>query len=210
MGTQRLPVVDGTAPPTTTESSATGGGPSTGDDLLGYSDSTILLMSPSSSTTAASSTTTSPSHPHLMIDQKLPLGNNKTPSVLNHDNLRIKSVLVRRYLKHNPLINCLLPLSCICAVVVIVYLLKDFPRHALAWIEERQEADSWTLVGWFMVLFVIVSFPVTVGYLVLLITSGYLFGFLQGLLVVVVGANFGVAVAHYVIKSLQNKLPVHK
>lgn len=147
------------------------------------------------------------------MDQKLQVvtsGSKKPSTVLNHDNLRIKSHFVRRYLKHNPLINCLLPLACICALVVIVYLLKDFPKHALAWIEQRQEANSWTLVCWFMALFVIVSFPVTVGYLVLLITSGYLFGFVRGLLVVVVGANFGVAVAHYVIKSLQNKLPVHK
>lgn len=143
----------------------------------------------------------SPSH-SLMVDKKA--------AVLSHDNLRIKSVFVRRYLKHNPLINCLLPLSCLCALVVLVYLLKDFPKHALHWIERRQEANSWTLVCWFMALFVVVSFPVTVGYLVLIITSGYLFGFFHGLLVVVVGANCGVAVAHYVIKRIQNKLPVHK
>lgn len=139
----------------------------------------------------------------------MPVGAEKKTSVLNHDNLRMKSLYVRRYLKHNPLINCLLPISCIGALVVIVYLLKDFPKHALQWIE-NQESNSWLLVFWFMVLFVVVSFPVTVGYLVLIITSGYLFGFFRGLLVVVMGANFGVLVAHCVIRSVQNKLPVHK
>lgn len=153
------------------------------------------------------------SHHHVHYCSKetlLPtnVGKNKS-TVLNHENLRIKSLYVRRYLKHNPFINCLLPLSCICVLIVIVYLLKDFPKHALHWIE-NQEANSWLLVFWFLVLFVVVSFPVTVGYLVLIITSGYLFGFIKGLLVVVMGANFGVAVAHYVIKGLQNKLPVHK
>lgn len=122
----------------------------------------------------------------------------------------MKSVFVRRYLKHNPLMNCLLAVCCIAVVIVLVFLLKDFPKHALAWIEQRQESNNWELVGCFMILFVLVSFPVFFGYLVLLISSGYLFGFLRGLLVVVVGANFGVAVAHYVIKSVQNKLPVHK
>ena len=149
-------------------------------------------------------------HPTVVLVDKERSPSKKPLTVLNHENLKMKSLFVRRYLKHNPLINCLLPLACICALVVIVYFLKDFPKHALAWLEQRQESNSWTLVSWFMVLFVVVSFPVTVGYLVLLITSGYLFGFFRGLLVVVTGANVGVAVAHYVIRSLQNKLPVHK
>lgn len=152
-----------------------------------------------------SSITPCSTHQEVQIE---PLGGKRT-SLLTQDNLHIKSQYVRRYLKYNPLLNCLLPLSCIVALVVLVFLLKDFPKHALQWIE-RQEADSWSMVLWFLVFFVIVSFPVTVGYLVLIITSGYLFGFFKGLLVVVVGANFGVAVAHYVIKSFQSKLPVHK
>lgn len=160
------------------------------------SSSTMVLISSASPSSLSGSTST------LSAASKSP--------VLNHENLRVKSHFVRRYLKHNPFLNCLLPISCICVLVVIVYLLKDFPKHALHWIERQEAGNSWILIGWFMAMFVVVSFPVTVGYLVLIITSGYLFGFFRGLLVVIVGANFGVAVAHYVIKSLQNKLPVHK
>lgn len=212
MGTQRLPAMEPATPSAAVTipvmmmtTTATGSSLEAADDLLFRGSSSTVEYSPtihSTSSSAPASQQNSPSHSLVMLDQP--------PTVLSHDNLRIKSVFVRRYLKHNPLINCLLPLACLCALVVIVYLLKDFPKHALNWIERRQEASSWTLICWFMVLFVVVSFPVTVGYLVLIITSGYLFGFFQGLLVVVVGANSGVAVAHYVIKSLQNKLPVHK
>lgn len=130
-------------------------------------------------------------------------------SILVHENLKTKSMFVKRYLKHNPFLNYLLPISCILVLLIIVYVFRDFPRKALQWIE-GQEANSWLLIGIFMLLFVVVSFPVTVGYLVLIITSGYLFGAIKGLLIVIIGANFGVAVAHYAIRSLQNKLPVHK
>lgn len=209
MGTQRIPQAaavpdDGTTTAYTMNAES--------PDEQTYSIST----SSTSSTVVLISAAPSPDRCSLPDDARTPepsshhhVPHSSKSTVLNHENLRIKSLYVRRYLKHNPFINCLLPLSCICVLIVIVYLLKDFPKHALHWIE-NQEANSWLLVFWFLVLFVIVSFPVTVGYLVLIITSGYLFGFIKGLLVVVMGANFGVAVAHYVIKGLQNKLPVHK
>ncbi|KPI97179.1 Transmembrane protein 64 [Papilio xuthus] len=54
------------------------------------------------------------------------------------------------------------------------------------------------------------SFPVTIGYLVLIITSGYLFGIVKGLGTVVVSANFGVAVAHFTLKMLRGYLPLDR
>lgn len=209
MGTQRIPQA-AAVPDDGTTTAYTMNAESPDEQTYSISpsstSSTVVLISaapsPDRCTPSDDARTPEPSsHHHVPHSSK--------STVLNHENLRIKSLYVRRYLKHNPFINCLLPLSCICVLIVIVYLLKDFPKHALHWIE-NQEANSWLLVFWFLVLFVIVSFPVTVGYLVLIITSGYLFGFIKGLLVVVMGANFGVAVAHYVIKGLQNKLPVHK
>ncbi len=48
------------------------------------------------------------------------------------------------------------------------------------------------------------------GYLVLIISSGYLFGFVKGIFVVILGANLGVAIAHNTIKSIQGRLPIHR
>lgn len=101
----------------------------------------------------------------------------------------------------------LLPLCLLLGVLVLIYSFRDTAKHALFWVEMQNE---WIIFVIFLCMFTIVSFPVTVGYLVLIIASGYLFGFLRGLLTVVIGANLGVAIAHNTLKLLQSKLPVHK
>uniref|UniRef100_A0A2M4BNN1 Putative membrane protein n=1 Tax=Anopheles marajoara TaxID=58244 RepID=A0A2M4BNN1_9DIPT len=103
--------------------------------------------------------------------------------------------------------NYLLPLCLLMGVLVLIYSFRDTAKHALFWVEMQNE---WIIFVIFLCMFTIVSFPVTVGYLVLIIASGYLFGFLRGLLTVVIGANLGVAIAHNTLKLLQSKLPVHK
>uniref|UniRef100_A0A2M3Z3N2 Putative membrane protein n=1 Tax=Anopheles braziliensis TaxID=58242 RepID=A0A2M3Z3N2_9DIPT len=103
--------------------------------------------------------------------------------------------------------NYLLPLCLLLGVLVLIYSFRDAAKHALFWVEMQNE---WIIFVIFLCMFTIVSFPVTVGYLVLIIASGYLFGFLRGLLTVVIGANLGVAIAHNTLKLLQSKLPVHK
>lgn len=94
-----------------------------------------------------------------------------------------------------------------CALIVVAYLMRDYARQLLFWVETQ---NPWVVFGIFMCLFVLVSFPVIVGYFVLMISSGYLFGFAKGLLIVILGANVGVAVAHLTIRSLRHHLPVHK
>ncbi|XP_050097260.1 uncharacterized protein LOC126578596 [Anopheles aquasalis] len=101
----------------------------------------------------------------------------------------------------------LLPLCLLLGVLVLIYSFRDTAKHALFWVEMQNE---WIIFVIFLCMFTIVSFPVTVGYLVLIIASGYLFGFVRGLLTVVIGANLGVAIAHNTLKLLQSKLPVHK
>uniref|UniRef100_A0A2M4AKR6 Putative membrane protein n=1 Tax=Anopheles triannulatus TaxID=58253 RepID=A0A2M4AKR6_9DIPT len=103
--------------------------------------------------------------------------------------------------------NYLLPLCLLMGVLVLIYSFRDTAKHALFWVEMQNE---WIIFVIFLCMFTIVSFPVTVGYLVLIIASGYLFGFLRGLLTVVIGANLGVAIAHNTLKLMQSKLPVHK
>ncbi|XP_052861400.1 transmembrane protein 64 [Anopheles cruzii] len=104
--------------------------------------------------------------------------------------------------------NYLLPLCVLVGLLILIYSFRETAKGVLYWIETQ---NSWVIFVIFLCMFTIVSFPVTVGYLVLIIASGYLFGFgLRGLLTVVIGANLGVAVAHNTIKALQSKLPLHK
>ncbi|XP_055595033.1 transmembrane protein 64-like [Uranotaenia lowii] len=113
----------------------------------------------------------------------------------------------QRFISRNPLLNYLLPICVIAVLVFVIYTFRDTAKNLLFWIETQ---NSWIVFVIFLCLFTIVSFPVTVGYLVLIISSGYLFGFIKGLLTVIIGANLGVAIAHNTIKGLQSKLPMHK
>lgn len=114
---------------------------------------------------------------------------------------------LQRFVSRNPVLNYLLPLCAIAVLVFVIYAFRDYAKTLLYWIETQ---NSWIIFCIFLCLFTIVSFPVTVGYLVLLISSGYLFGFVKGLLTVIIGANLGVAIAHNTIKGMQSKLPLHK
>lgn len=116
-------------------------------------------------------------------------------------------IRLQRCISHNPALNYLLPISVVVILILVIYFCKDYAKSVLFWVENQ---NSWLVFIVFMLLFSIVSFPITIGYLVLIITSGYLFGIIKGLLTVVLGANLGVAVAHNTIKSVQTKLPVHK
>lgn len=116
-------------------------------------------------------------------------------------------IRLQRCISHNPVLNYLLPICVVIILILVIYFCKDYAKSVLFWVENQ---NSWLVFIVFMLLFSIVSFPVTIGYLVLIITSGYLFGIIKGILTVVLGANLGVAVAHNTIKSVQTKLPVHK
>lgn len=122
------------------------------------------------------------------------------------DNLlyRLQRILAKQ---RKPMLNLLLPLCLLIVIMLLIYSFRDTAKGVLLWIETQ---NTWIIFVIFLCMFIIVSFPVTVGYLVLIIASGYLFGFIRGLLTVMIGANLGVAIAHNTIKSLQSKLPIHK
>jgi len=92
-----------------------------------------------------------------------------------------------------------------CSIVVVTF--KDYARSILFWIEKQ---DSWLIFLVVVSLFVVVSFPVVVGYLLLIIASGYLLGCFYGLITVVTGVNLGVFIAHNTIKSINRRYPVHR
>ncbi|KAJ8669287.1 hypothetical protein QAD02_000546 [Eretmocerus hayati] len=103
----------------------------------------------------------------------------------------------------------------VCYVIVIIgtlaflgtvtYICRDYIKVLLYWIEHR---DSWVISMIMITLFTIVSFPVIIGYLFLIIASGYLFGIVRGTVMVVLSANLGIAMAHFVLSSLSSSLPI--
>lgn len=103
--------------------------------------------------------------------------------------------------------NFVLPIFIVFALLACLYFAKDYAKLLLIWIELQ---NPWTVFAIIMLLFTIVSFPLAVGYLVLMISTGYLFGFLKGLLTVILGANLGIFIAHTVITRLRTKIPIHR
>lgn len=91
--------------------------------------------------------------------------------------------------------------------MIILLTFKDYAKAILFWIEKQSPFVIFIVM---LILFTIVSFPIVVGYLVLIISSGYLLGMLQGLLTVILGANLGVFIAHNIIKAVHSIYPVHR
>uniref|UniRef100_A0A182MGN8 VTT domain-containing protein n=1 Tax=Anopheles culicifacies TaxID=139723 RepID=A0A182MGN8_9DIPT len=161
--------------------------------------------------TAAILTTRSPTSPSLLPVARGTVASERkriaaSDPIAMRDNLlyRLQRILAKQ---RKPMLNLLLPLCLLIGIMMLIYAFWDTAKGVLFWIETQ---NTWIIFVIFLCMFTIVSFPVTVGYLVLIIASGYLFGFVRGLLTVLIGANLGVAIAHNTIKSLQSKLPVHK
>ena len=81
--------------------------------------------------------------------------------------------------------------------VVIVILCRHYLKDLLEWL---QNLPPWAGVLLFIVMFTIVSFPMTWGYIVLNFAAGYLYGFWLGLIVVAVSAAFGISTAFVVCR----------
>lgn len=70
-------------------------------------------------------------------------------------------------------------LSTLVVIGFILVLCKTYIKFVLMWLEKQ---DDFVIAATVCVLFVIVSLPVSVGYIVLVLASGYLFGIARGLL----------------------------
>lgn len=129
---------------------------------------------------------------------------------LNRSNSKTRSSMCYRanaFISRNWYLSYLVPLSILLALMFVAYLTRDYAKRLLYWIETQ---NPWIIFAVFMLLFVIVSFPVVVGYFVLMITAGYLFGCIKGFLTVILGANMGIAIAHVTLRSLRHRLPIQK
>lgn len=89
----------------------------------------------------------------------------------------------------------------------MVITFKDYARGILFWIEKQ---NSWLVFIVLGVLFTIVSFPIVVGYLLLIIASGYLLGLIHGLITVIFCVNLGIFIAHNTIKSINRRWSVSR
>lgn len=141
----------------------------------------VIIASPAKSSTSS---------PHLSPKDKI--------------NLCIK---VFRLLRRSTVLKILLPIAFLILIFMLLSAFKSTTKDILQWIETQ---NLWTTFFIFMLLFTLVSFPLVVGYLVLIISCGYMFSLWRGLLVAMLGANLGVAIAHHTMKSLHQKLPIHR
>lgn len=130
--------------------------------------------------------------------------NSSTSSPRESINMCFKII---KLLRRNTILKIMLPISFIVLLFMLLLAFKNSTKLVLIWIESQ---NLWITFLIFMLLFTLVSFPLTIGYLVLIISSGYLFGNWKGLVVSILGANVGVAIAHTTIKSMQTKLPIHR
>lgn len=89
----------------------------------------------------------------------------------------------------------------------VVFLCKDYLRFVLLWMEH---VDIRMTGFVFVVLFVAVSFPMAWGYILLNLSSGYLYGLLLGTLTTSVCALLGIFVAHVVTKKCFSEYVISK
>lgn len=93
------------------------------------------------------------------------------------------------------LLACILTAVCFSSVALVRQYLKDL----LLWVESL---DSLVGAMLFIVGLILVSFPCGWGYIVLNVAAGYLYGFVLGMGLVMVGVLIGTFVAHGVCKRL--------
>ncbi|XP_048850470.1 transmembrane protein 64 [Brienomyrus brachyistius] len=90
---------------------------------------------------------------------------------------------------------CILTAVCFSSVALVRQYLKDL----LMWVESL---DSLVGALLFIVGLILVSFPCGWGYIVLNVAAGYLYGFVLGMGLVMVGVLIGTFIAHVVCKRL--------
>lgn len=101
------------------------------------------------------------------------------------------------------LLACVLTAVCFSSVALVRQYLKDL----LLWVESL---DSLVGALLFIVGLIVVSFPCGWGYILLNVAAGYLYGFVLGMGLVMVGVLIGTFVAHLVCKRLLSDWVLNK
>ncbi|XP_017779878.1 PREDICTED: transmembrane protein 64 [Nicrophorus vespilloides] len=116
--------------------------------------------------------------------------------------VRLKSVLC-----HLSIFNAITLFTLVSILLLALYLCKTYIRSVLFWLENQ---DSSIISLTIIFLFTIVALPISVGYIVLVVANGYLFGVVNGFCMTVVGANLGLLFAHYILKLVAHHHSVRR
>ncbi|KAK5638587.1 hypothetical protein RI129_012882 [Pyrocoelia pectoralis] len=84
---------------------------------------------------------------------------------------------------------------------VLLYGCKTYTNLILKWLEKQDTLVIYLVI---LLLFIIVSFPITIGYIGMVITTGYLFGLITGLILCILCAGVGLSIAHNLLKRFGN------
>ena len=76
--------------------------------------------------------------------------------------------------------------------LIVVILCRRYIKDVLEWLENL---DEWAGALLFVIMFTVVSFPVTWGYIILNVAAGYLYGFMLGFVIVVISVACGLSTA---------------
>ncbi|VEN59388.1 unnamed protein product [Callosobruchus maculatus] len=102
----------------------------------------------------------------------------------------------------------LLALLCTLSVILsILILFKTYIKSILLWLDKQ---DSLIIAVTICFLYILVSLPISIGYIVLVVATGYLFGIAKGLPLAMFGANFGLFVAHNVLKAVGHHHSIYR
>ena len=100
-----------------------------------------------------------------------------------------------------------LALTVIAMAFIAVILCRDYLKFLLLWMEE---INLWAAAVIFAVLFTVVSFPMTWGYVLLNVSAGYLYGVALGSVIVIVCAFIGVVIGHELTRRFLNEYVLSK
>ena len=89
-------------------------------------------------------------------------------------------------------------LTVISIICLLLIFFRNYIKDLLLWLETTDAMVSYVA---FLCMFTLVSFPVAWGYFLLLLTTGYVYGFLRGVLVVLSCGAVGVTVAYLVLRK---------
>lgn len=81
--------------------------------------------------------------------------------------------------------------------LIVVILCRRYVKDVLEWLHNL---DEWQGMLLFVIMFTVVSFPMTWGYILLNVAAGYLYGFILGSMVVVVSVLCGASTAFIVCR----------
>jgi len=84
-------------------------------------------------------------------------------------------------------------------LVFFCYACKAYTADLLVWLEGQEAVIIYLVI---IILFILVSFPISVGYIFIVISAGYLFGTALGLILTIIGANVGLIIAHHTLKVI--------